>query len=298
MKIRMRRHKGSGMRELYVVTRRHERVYAARILRLATADSPYLVPLSHEPVTRRGKTTLRFDITGLTSARRRTKGRDVSVTRVMRLCMSLCDVLTWCVRAGLPATALLFDARYVFVDDAGGLKVVYVPTDGRDEDPSQSVLGLLASWDEVARKHAAGPEQTWLADQLHAFVLDADGVFSLNRFRTFVAGMRQRAGDGEVGWQLVHEASGTRFEVPDDRRCVIGRAATCDLHVHWPKVSRSHAVVWCAHGCVSVMDLGSRNGTLVQGRRIEARVPARLRDGEALTLANETLRVVQVTKER
>jgi len=53
-----------------------------------------------------------------------------------------------------------------------------------------------------------------------------------------------------------------------DDRFVIGREATCAIRFDDPLVSRRHAEVSFAGGLWWVADLGSRNGTLLDGQRI------------------------------
>jgi S-DNA-T family DNA segregation ATPase FtsK/SpoIIIE len=66
----------------------------------------------------------------------------------------------------------------------------------------------------------------------------------------------------------------------------IGRAGA-DLVIDDAEVSRRHAIVRLVAGGVEVEDLGSTNGTLVDGRRIEGRV--RLVSGARLTLGTTEL---------
>ena len=54
-----------------------------------------------------------------------------------------------------------------------------------------------------------------------------------------------------------------------ERPQVIGRTAECDIMVADPNVSRRHAEIWSTPDGVGLRDLGSTNGTLVNGRRIE-----------------------------
>ena len=54
-----------------------------------------------------------------------------------------------------------------------------------------------------------------------------------------------------------------------DRELVVGRDAA-DLTIDDPEISRRHAVMRPVEGGVQVEDLGSSNGTLVDGRRIDA----------------------------
>ena len=57
------------------------------------------------------------------------------------------------------------------------------------------------------------------------------------------------------------------FLVPSS--CLIGRSRRCDLVFGSQKISSEHATIaWTSEGW-SVQDLGSRNGTFVNGRRIE-----------------------------
>ena len=52
---------------------------------------------------------------------------------------------------------------------------------------------------------------------------------------------------------------------------VIGRAATCQLSLDDPLVSRNHATLTVSSDNVIVADLGSRNGVRVNGERIESK---------------------------
>lgn len=64
--------------------------------------------------------------------------------------------------------------------------------------------------------------------------------------------------DDEVYWQGLEGSSTT-----------IGRSLSCDLVIDVPSVSRSHAKIWCEEGAWRIKDLGSANGTFVDGARVE-----------------------------
>jgi pSer/pThr/pTyr-binding forkhead associated (FHA) protein len=61
-------------------------------------------------------------------------------------------------------------------------------------------------------------------------------------------------------------------------RFKIGRGETCHLRPNSEQVSREHAEFTVTEDVVSVRDLGSRNGTLVNGKPISAAVPLKDRD--------------------
>ncbi len=68
---------------------------------------------------------------------------------------------------------------------------------------------------------------------------------------------------------------------------VIGRATTCDLRIDDSSLSRQHCRIHKTNGAYFVEDLGSRNGTQVDGMRIKA--PLRLEDGALIQLAAGTI---------
>ncbi len=66
-----------------------------------------------------------------------------------------------------------------------------------------------------------------------------------------------------------------------DRPVIVGRAAGADVVLDDPQVSRRHALLRLAEGECVVLDLGSANGTFVNGRRLSG--PARLRAGDRVS---------------
>jgi pSer/pThr/pTyr-binding forkhead associated (FHA) protein len=63
---------------------------------------------------------------------------------------------------------------------------------------------------------------------------------------------------------------------------VIGREPGTTIHVDSPGVSRHHARIVVAQGAATIEDLGSKNGTQVNGMRLTQ--PARLSDGDQIAL--------------
>ncbi|MDP9110663.1 MAG: FHA domain-containing protein, partial [Candidatus Eremiobacteraeota bacterium] len=68
----------------------------------------------------------------------------------------------------------------------------------------------------------------------------------------------------------------------------VGRNADQDISLPDPSVSRSHAVLEPTHGGVTVRDLGSTNGTYINGERIRS---ARAHSGDAVTFGKTHMRL-------
>lgn len=70
----------------------------------------------------------------------------------------------------------------------------------------------------------------------------------------------------------------------------IGRADDCDIQIDNPEVLRHHArLIAGMDGDISLADLGSANGTSVNGVRLEAGVPVRVSPGDNVFLASVLL---------
>jgi hypothetical protein len=61
---------------------------------------------------------------------------------------------------------------------------------------------------------------------------------------------------------------GERHEL-DDRTLVVGRSRECDVTIDDPNVSRRHAEVRHENGAYWIVDLGSTNGVVVDGKRVD-----------------------------
>jgi hypothetical protein len=94
---------------------------------------------------------------------------------------------------------------------------------------------------------------------------------------------------------VILEVNGVRHPV-EPPGLVVGRGTEADLRINDPGVSRRHAEIRVDPRTggghegvdVSVVDLGSTNGMLVDGRRVQQ---ATLQDGATIKLGNTTMRV-------
>lgn len=98
-----------------------------------------------------------------------------------------------------------------------------------------------------------------------------------------------------ISWQLDLETRGGRLSRTVDRDAmIVGRGTECDLQVPDPRVSRQHCRFVRRNGELLIEDLGSRGGTRVNGRTINA--PLALGDGDRLELSEESLIVVRAVE--
>lgn len=79
-----------------------------------------------------------------------------------------------------------------------------------------------------------------------------------------------------------------RFRVAPGRTIVVGRSPQCEVVVPDPSVSRRHAEIEGGHGAGRIRDLGSANGTMVNGARVEDGPVA---PGDTVTIGAITFRV-------
>ena len=76
-----------------------------------------------------------------------------------------------------------------------------------------------------------------------------------------------------------------------DKSHTVGRSSTCEVQLPDKAVSRSHALLRAHAGSWSIMDLGSKHGTYINGVRMEPNDSAPLRSGDLLSIDPWTFRV-------
>lgn len=68
------------------------------------------------------------------------------------------------------------------------------------------------------------------------------------------------------------------FWILDQPKMQIGRSVDADIYLEYPTVSRNHAFIERKNGKFFISDRGSRNGTIVNGKKIEKALE--LHDGD------------------
>jgi pSer/pThr/pTyr-binding forkhead associated (FHA) protein len=82
---------------------------------------------------------------------------------------------------------------------------------------------------------------------------------------------------------------GGEFPLSEGEQVEVGRSSDLDMVLVEEMVSRKHAVFRLTDGVLTVEDLGSTNGTFVNGERIEK---ATLREGDRVLIGTSILRVI------
>jgi hypothetical protein len=139
---------------------------------------------------------------------------------------------------------------------------------------------LVRELADAARAHAREEGYSFLGQV--SVTLETDPA--VNPGQCKVTGEIDADPDGRVGTLITPD--GRRIPVAD-QPVVIGRLSTCDIPLGDPQVSRRHAEVRRDSEGFSVVDLGSTNGTAVNGATVRER---RLSDGDELRIGSATIR--------
>jgi pSer/pThr/pTyr-binding forkhead associated (FHA) protein len=84
---------------------------------------------------------------------------------------------------------------------------------------------------------------------------------------------------------------GGMFPLRPNREIVIGRSSDLDMVLVEDMVSRKHAKIVTSNNRVSIQDLGSTNGTFVNGEKVKK---ARLREGDRILIGTSILKLVAI----
>ncbi len=87
---------------------------------------------------------------------------------------------------------------------------------------------------------------------------------------------------------------GGEYPLQEAGELVIGRSSELDMVLIEDMVSRKHAKISLAPGQISIADLGSTNGTFVNGEKIKK---ARLKEGDRILIGTSILKLVGADKQ-
>lgn len=143
----------------------------------------------------------------------------------------------------------------------------------------------LVAYAEPLASELSGMVREHAAEQGYAFVGPVDIIWERDdELDTGVFRVRSEAVPGEIPPELVRapqlslEVGGAVHPVPHDET-VVGRGTEATIRIDDPAVSRRHAVIRLLP-TPRIVDLGSTNGTFVDGQRVNE---AELYDGSTVT---------------
>jgi len=87
---------------------------------------------------------------------------------------------------------------------------------------------------------------------------------------------------------------GGEFPLRPNREITIGRSSDLDMVLVEDMVSRKHAKITTDDRTVSIQDLGSTNGTFVNGEKIRA---VRLKEGDRILVGTSIIKLVTANNE-
>ncbi|MDY7228878.1 FHA domain-containing protein [Hyalangium rubrum] len=82
---------------------------------------------------------------------------------------------------------------------------------------------------------------------------------------------------------------GGEFPLKSDKQIVIGRSSELDMVLVEDMVSRKHAKILVSQGSITIEDLGSTNGTFVNGEKVKQ---ARLKEGDRILIGTSILKLI------
>ncbi|MEJ5914585.1 DUF3662 and FHA domain-containing protein [Pseudokineococcus sp. 1T1Z-3] len=148
----------------------------------------------------------------------------------------------------------------------------------------------IATWDDALGEELADAVTEHARQQHYAFLGPVSVVFERDEeLETGVFNVRSARVRGSIAPATAASATpehpvldvdGSRYQLTG-RATVVGRGSESDVVVDDPGVSRRHVEIRVEAGRASVRDLGSTNGTFLDGRRVES---APLVDGAVIAV--------------
>jgi len=106
------------------------------------------------------------------------------------------------------------------------------------------------------------------------------------------SGSQSSSGGGLALRFISGKYQGGEFPLEDDREIYIGRSSDLEMVLVEEMVSRKHARITVGGGAITIEDLGSTNGTFVNGEKVDR---ANLKEGDRVLIGTSILKVVSTS---
>lgn len=148
-----------------------------------------------------------------------------------------------------------------------------------DDDLSMGQFGILAEMSEDGLEPLAGAPLSVPRGAALGVPSGAGSTQSISRHEASVL---------DLARQTLFLGFGAHVQEFEKSRVIIGRARDADFRLDDPNVSRQHALVYWEDGRLFIRDLGSTNGTLVNGRQVTSAI---VTDGDVISVGGAQIRV-------
>lgn len=170
--------------------------------------------------------------------------------------------------------------------DSGKQKMFAMP---KKQKPEKVPLPITEKKDDIGQKHDSGIIKTEKKEMYEGYentVMIQEPV-EIPRNGEETVMLAETAFMVQVSARLVRRQDGAIYRI-EKERTVIGSGTMADVCIGYNNaISRSHVIISCIGGSYYIEDDQSKNGTFVNGRRLQPGVQEPLYDGMIIRLANE-----------
>src|SRR6188768_3656856 len=115
------------------------------------------------------------------------------------------------------------------------------------------------------------------------------------RFAPKPSGTEPSPSDLRYGLRFISgKYQGGEYPLSEGQEIVIGRSSELDMVLVEEMVSRKHARIALAQGVITIEDLGSTNGTFVNGEKVER---GTLKEGDRVLVGTNILKVIAISQD-
>lgn len=279
---------------------------------------PGLLPVAVEQKGK--KTTLEVSVSGVTTLSEYNR-QPMEMQTILAFLSSTMQIALDCERYGLRVESLCWDPDRVYVDlRSGTVMMLYWPVISLDQSSAQ-MLQFYGSFIQIMKHHGM---LRGIYDVYKAYFYQRD-VFDLRQFQRMMQSVmegwsqyeqrqderqrraREREEDDPWGVRLTgggsawleEDVQSEKLWLASDQTTIGRDPSQCGMVIPGDDgLSRRHAMIENRDGKYYLLDLGSRNGTWLNGKRLPAREPRELQDGAEIRFSNSTyiFRTIQTNR--